>query len=135
MVLKMSFEKKCNRVASGGAAWDPITLLAKEHIGITRYLRVHSRPNLELATLPAKKKSAEMLLPQRGRATARAARNGRHAYTLQILMSMFEKEGYDWTSLRSAFCSGNLDVMSDLKEIGVPLGDRRKIVAALEFKG
>jgi len=54
---------------------------------------------------------------------------------IQILMSMFEKEGYDWTSLRSAFCSGNLDVMSDLKEIGVPLGDRRKIVAALEFKG
>ena len=37
MVLKMSFEKKSNRVASGGAAWDPITLLAKGHIGITRY--------------------------------------------------------------------------------------------------
>ena len=37
MVLKMSVEKKCNRVASGGAAWDPITLLAKGHIGITRY--------------------------------------------------------------------------------------------------
>ena len=32
-----AFEKKCNRVASGGARWDPITLLAKEHIGITSY--------------------------------------------------------------------------------------------------
>ena len=54
---------------------------------------------------------------------------------IQALMSMFEGQGYDWTSLRSAFCSGTLDAMSDLKEIGVPLGDRRKIVAALEFKG
>ena len=36
-VLKMFFEKKCNRVARSGAAWDPIALLAKEHIGITSY--------------------------------------------------------------------------------------------------
>ena len=35
MVLKMFFEK--NRVARSGAGWDPIALLAKEHIGITRY--------------------------------------------------------------------------------------------------
>ena len=54
---------------------------------------------------------------------------------IQVLMSKFEGEGYDWPSLRSAFCSGTLDAMADLKEIGVPLGDRRKIVAALEFKG
>ena len=38
-VLKVSFEKKCNRVAEGGALWDPITLLAKEPIGITSYER------------------------------------------------------------------------------------------------
>ena len=38
-VLKMFFEKKCNRLAEGGALWDPITLLAKEHLGITSYER------------------------------------------------------------------------------------------------
>ena len=36
-VLKMFFDFFLNRVASGGARWDPITLLAKEHIGITSY--------------------------------------------------------------------------------------------------
>ena len=36
-VLMRYFEKKCNRVASGGAPWDPITLLAKVPIGITSY--------------------------------------------------------------------------------------------------
>ena len=56
-VLKMFFEKKCNRVASGGAQWDPITLLAKEHIGITSYEVCMARPNLELGTR-AQKKSA-----------------------------------------------------------------------------
>ena len=34
-VLKMFFDFFLNRVAEGGAAWDPIALLAKEHIGIT----------------------------------------------------------------------------------------------------
>eukprot|EP00964_Phaeocystis_antarctica_P059114 scaffold35095_cov70-Phaeocystis_antarctica.AAC.1 len=65
----MFFEKKCNRVARSGAAWDPIALLAKEHIGITTG-RTHRRK---------KSAGAQMLLPERGRATARAARNGRHA--------------------------------------------------------
>ena len=36
-VLKMFFGKKINRVARSGAGQDPIALLAKEHIGITRY--------------------------------------------------------------------------------------------------
>ena len=31
------FERKCNRVASGGTPWDPIMLLAKVPIGVTRY--------------------------------------------------------------------------------------------------
>ena len=35
-VLKMFFGKKINRVARSGAGRDPIALLAKEHIGITR---------------------------------------------------------------------------------------------------
>ena len=35
--LKRYFEKKLNRVASGGARWNPIALLAKVPIGITRY--------------------------------------------------------------------------------------------------
>ena len=43
-VLKRYFEKKCNRVASGGARWDPITLLAKVPIGITSYEGVHGSP-------------------------------------------------------------------------------------------
>ena len=30
-VLKVSFEKKINRVARSGAGWDPIALLAKGH--------------------------------------------------------------------------------------------------------
>ena len=55
--LKMPFDFFLNRVASGGARWDPITLLAKEHIGITSYEKCMARPNLELATR-AQKKSA-----------------------------------------------------------------------------
>ena len=77
--LKRYFEKKMNKVARSGAGWDPIALLAKVPIGITSYWRVHSRPNLELATVPGKKKVGRNALPQRGEATARAARNGRHA--------------------------------------------------------
>ena len=57
-VLKMFFEKNCNRVARSGAAWDPIALLAKEHIGITRYWHVHPHINLEAGLTLRRKKSA-----------------------------------------------------------------------------
>ena len=35
-VLKMFFEKKCNRVARSGAGWDPIALLATEQLQAKR---------------------------------------------------------------------------------------------------
>ena len=81
-VLKVSFDFFLNRVARSGAGWSPIALLAKGHIGITSYEVCMARPNLELATrrLARKKSRAEQnALRKRGRATARAARNGRHA--------------------------------------------------------
>ena len=36
-VLIWFFAISFHRVAWGGARWDPIALLAREHIGITRY--------------------------------------------------------------------------------------------------
>ena len=72
----MSFEKKCNRVAEGGALWDPIALLAKGHIGITSYYNVHSRLNLETRHPEAKRRRVLLFqsAASNGRRTSGVAR-------------------------------------------------------------
>jgi len=72
-VLKVSFEKKCNRVAEGGALWDPIALLAKGHIGITSYYNVHSRLNLETRHPEAKSTGGYFCSRARAMAAVRAS--------------------------------------------------------------
>ena len=47
-------------------------------------------------------------------------------------MPKFAAESYGWPEVRSAFCSGEQSLMDDLKEIGITLGDRRRIVNALD---
>jgi hypothetical protein len=46
-VLMMFFAIFFHGVAWGGARWDPIALLAREHIGITRYGKCIVGLNLE----------------------------------------------------------------------------------------
>ena len=57
--------KKSNRVASGGAPWDPITLLAKVPIGITRDIGSAFSPKFGTGSQPlhdAKVRAAEQML-------------------------------------------------------------------------
>ena len=57
-VLMWFFAIFFHRVAWGGARWDPIALLAREHIGITRYGKCIVGLNLEAGlSLPRQKNS------------------------------------------------------------------------------
>ena len=78
-VLMWFFAIFFHRVAWGGARWDPVALLAKEPIGITRYGKVHGRPKFgsRPALFRAIGTTALSFARRVERATARAARNGR----------------------------------------------------------
>ena len=45
---------------------------------------------------------------------------------------MFEAEGYTLELARKALVTGPETLMSDLRELNLPLGDRRKIVTAMQ---
>ena len=91
-VYSINYKRKkanANRVASGGASRDPITLLAKEHIGITELLRSACSP--EFGNSRAKKVGCDQMrfasagepLPERtigaARYRPRCSANGHNA--------------------------------------------------------